>query len=91
MLNDPELVGGIEALYFILKYRLPCVGAKLEVQAHGHVVSDCGPKHLPLEVKRGGPVVLQRGGCKGWVSFHQPGCRMLPLETIALPCRWKLS
>lgn len=42
MLSDPELVGGTEALYFILNYCLPCLGANLEVQAHGHVVSDVG-------------------------------------------------
>lgn len=45
MLSDPELGGGIEALYFILKYRLPCVGTKLEVQAHGYVVSDWATSH----------------------------------------------
>lgn len=65
MLSDPELVGGTEALYFILKYCLPCLGANLEVQAHGHVVSDCGPKPLPFGGEERQPSCPSAWGLRG--------------------------
>lgn len=56
------------------KYPLPCLGAKVEVQAHGGVFSDCGLKPLLFgSAEIGSSVMLQSGSCRGPVSSEQLG------------------
>ena len=42
-----------------------CLGANLEVQAHGHVVSDCGPKPLPFGGEERQPSCPSAWGLRG--------------------------
>lgn len=64
---------GLKHFFFIIhKYLLPRLGAKVEVQAHGRVASDCTLKPLPFgSEERGSSVILQTMGSGGWVSSDQ--------------------
>lgn len=66
---------GLKPFFFIIhKYLLPHLGAKVEVQAHGRVASDCTLKPLPFgSEERGSSVILQTTGSGGWVSSDLSG------------------
>lgn len=76
-----------EATAFFLYYlqvSMAMFGAKIQVQAHVPVVSDCGKSLFSLGVKTVSSVMLQTEGCRGQVSPDQLGCSLISLVIVTL-------